>query len=93
MDTSKIKIFLRSAETGSFSKVADEFNYTPSAISHICDAIELELCVKLFIRNYSGVRLTEAGTILYAEFKQFINKENDIMYLAKTLAKKQKIIR
>ena len=93
MDTEKIRVFLRSAETGSFSKVAEEFNYTPSAISHICDGIEHELGVKLFIRNYSGVKLTEVGTELYKDLREFVNFENEILFKAKSLAKRQKHIR
>lgn len=93
MDTDKIKIFLRAAETGSLSKVADEYNYTPSAISHICDSIEEELGVKLFIRSYSGVKLTEVGTELFSDLKEFINYESGILFKAKALAKKQKQIR
>lgn len=93
MDTGKIKIFLRSAETESFSKVAEEFNYTPSAISHMCDSIEEELGLKLLTRNFSGVKLNEVGRALYPELKRFVEVENEIMFLAKTLGQKQKQIR
>ena len=61
MDTNKIKMFLLTEKYKSFSKTAEEFSYTPSAISHIADSLEEELGVKLFIRSRKGVELTEAG--------------------------------
>lgn len=93
MDTAKIKAFLKASEYGSFSKVAEELNYTPSALSHMCDGLEQEFGLKLFVRNYSGVKLTEAGRELYVDFKRIIDLENQITVKAQTLAKKQKEVR
>lgn len=93
MDTAKIKAFLKASEYGSFSKVAEELNYTPSALSHMCDSLEEELGVKLFVRSYSGVKLTDAGQELYDDFKRFVDLENKITFKAKSLFKKQKEVR
>jgi DNA-binding transcriptional LysR family regulator len=61
MDTLKVKVFLQIAQHKSFSKVARDLSYTPSALSHMADALEKELKLQLFERTYRGVELTEAG--------------------------------
>ena len=45
MDINKIEILIKAIELGSLSKAANEFLYTPSAVSHIVDAIENEVGV------------------------------------------------
>ena len=78
MDTNKIKMFLLTKKYKNFSKIAEEFSYTPSAISHIADSLEEELGVKLFIRSRKGVELTEAGIILHDRFKAVVDAENEL---------------
>ena len=83
MDTFKIKAMLAAVRLGSLSKAAEEFNYTPSAFSHILTSLESELGVSLFVRSSSGVKLTEAGErllpVFYAmeecEEKLFLNSK------------------
>lgn len=75
MDALKAKAFLAVAKYKSFSKAAEEFNYSPSAFSHIADGLETELGVKLFVRMHTGVSLTEAGTRLYPYFKKIVEAD------------------
>lgn len=58
MDTGKIKVLLRAIELGSLSKAAEEYLYTPSALSHMVDAIEEEIGTKIIKRTHSGIEVT-----------------------------------
>lgn len=85
MDTLKIRAFLAVKKHGSFSKAAEEFNYTPSAFSHIADSLENELQTKLFIRTHNGVKITEQGEALTEYFEEMLNAENSLMLRANEL--------
>ena len=61
METQKIKAILLAAEKKSLSAAAEELSYTPSAMSHMADALEEELGVKILERTRMGVELSEAG--------------------------------
>ena len=85
MDTLKVKLFLLVAKHKSFSAVAEEFSYTPSAISHMADALETELGVKLFNRTNKGVCLTEDGQKLHDKFLSMANAEQELIKEAAAL--------
>ena len=89
MDTIKIKTFLLVAKYKNFSKVAEEFSYTPSAISHIADSLEEELGIKLFNRTNKGVCLTADGNKLYEEFVAVIDAEETLLNAAASLVKQK----
>ena len=55
MDLTKAKIFLFAVDSGSLSKAAFAFNYTPSGISHMMSAFEAEIGFSLLIRTKTGV--------------------------------------
>ena len=55
MDLTKAKIFLFAIDSGSLSKAAFAFNYTPSGISHMMSAFEAEIGFSLLIRTKTGV--------------------------------------
>ena len=86
MDSQKIKLFLLVEKYKSFSAVANEFLYTPSAISHMADSLETELGVKLFNRTKKGVSLTDDGRRLYDKFSALAAMESDLMKEAASLA-------
>lgn len=50
----------------SFKRGASELNVSPSAVSHQVRALEADLGVSLFQRNNRGVKLSRAGSALYA---------------------------
>lgn len=60
MDINKIEVLIRAIELGSLSKAANEFLYTPSAVSHILNAVENEVGVNFIKRTYAGIEV-EAG--------------------------------
>ena len=86
MDTLKTKLFLLVEKYKSFSAVAEAFSYTPSAISHMADALEAELGVKLFARTNKGVELTDDGRRLYVNFLALAQAEEALLKEAAALA-------
>jgi len=55
VDLTKAKIFLYAIDSGSLSKAALEFGYTPSGISHMMSAFEAEVGFPLLTRTKTGV--------------------------------------
>ena len=66
METMKIKAILAAAKYQTLSRAAEDFSYTPSALSHMADAFEEELGVKLpeddYV-NFNGYVLAAVGSI------------------------------
>ena len=70
--------FVRAAELGSFSKVAEESYISPSAVIQQINHLEAELNVRLFARSKKGVTLTPAGEYFLLESKALIQRCCDI---------------
>ena len=62
-------MFVRVVETGSFTKVAQEFATTQPTVTKQVAAMETRLKVRLLNRNTRGVSLTEAGALYYEKCK------------------------
>ena len=62
------------AEEGSFTKAADKLYITHTAIRKQIDQLESGLEVKLFDRSNQGVKLTNAGQVMYAETLRIIKE-------------------
>lgn len=92
MDTTKIKAFLLAEKHKSFSKVAEELAYTPSALSHMADSLEAELGVVLFKRTSRGVELTEAGAMLRDKFVAVAEAEEALFRAADELSRRQRSV-
>ena len=85
METQKIKAILSAVKHKSLSKAAEEVSYTPSAMSHIADAVERELGVKILARTPLGVTLTKEGEELYPHMTALIRAERALLQAASTL--------
>ena len=72
-DFNKYKIFYAVAEAKSFSKAADMLHISQPAISYAVREIEDTLRTKLFIRERSGVKLTEDGEKLMYYTQKALN--------------------
>ena len=70
--------FVRAAELGSFSKVAEESFISPSAVIQQINHLERDLNVRLFNRSKKGVTLTQAGQYLLLESRAIIQRSNDV---------------
>lgn len=86
MDTQKIKALLTAVKYKSLSKAAEEFSYTPSALSHSVDALEKELGVKLLVRTHTGVELSEEGKLLYDKLTAVTDAEKELEKAASVLS-------
>jgi len=86
MDTFKIRAVLAAMKHKSLSRDAQEFNYTPSAFSHILSSFENELGVKLFQRSYSGVFLTPEGEKLKGRLLEMLACEERLVSEARALS-------
>ena len=85
METMKIKAILAAAKYQTLSRAAEDFSYTPSALSHMADAFEEELGVKLLDRTRSGVQLTEAGVLLREKMDAVLLAESELKAAAAAL--------
>lgn len=89
MDTLKINALLSAVKYKSLSRAAEDFSYTPSALSHSVDALESELGVKLLIRTHTGVRLSSEGEALLKELNAVARAEKELFRKAKEISEKK----
>ena len=78
MDKVNTRVFLSVAETGSFNETARLLGYSQAGVSYIISAMEEELGLKLFSREYGGVRLTGDGTLLLPYIRQINSGERQL---------------
>ena len=64
MSLAKYEILLKVAECGSFTRAAQQLNFTQSGISHAVSSLETELGTTLVVRSHGGVSLTADGRAL-----------------------------
>ena len=79
----QLETFIRVANTGSFSKAAEEAYITPTAVIKQINLLEESLGVTLFERTHRGVVLTNAGKSLYQDAKYIIQYCKDSATRAK----------
>ncbi len=87
MDTQKIKVILSAVKHKSLSKAAEEISYTPSAMSHIADSLEMELGVKILVRTPFGIALSKEGEELYGYLTAVVEAEKNLLNAAHTIVK------
>ena len=74
------------ADCGSFTKAAEQLYISSTAVMKQINALEGHLNVKLIDRTHTGIRLTEAGNIIYRDAKFMID------YSKKSIAEAQKAL-
>ena len=72
-----MEVFVRVAESGSFSLAAREFGTTQPTVTRQVAAIEARLKVRLLNRNTRGVSLTEAGALYYEKCKSIVREAQE----------------
>lgn len=73
MTITQLKVFVKIAETGSFTKAGQALNMTQPAVSHAISAIEAELDVKLIIRDRrNGLMLTDTGKQILVHIREIL---------------------
>jgi len=77
-----IEIFIKAAETGSFTKAASELGIGAPAVSRSIARLEKRLGTQLFSRSTRTIRLTDDGQTYFNEsrdaLRQLLNAENAI---------------
>ena len=74
LDWDKLRIFLATAEAGSFTHAGKKLSLSQSAISRQVLALEGELKVPLFHRHARGLILTEQGDLLFRTTREVFAK-------------------
>jgi len=69
-----LRLFVRVAETGSFSATARENGVTQPTVSKQIAQLEAHLGVRVFGRGTTGLRLTDAGQALYERSKRLVGE-------------------
>lgn len=76
----QVKLFLKLAETLSFTKAAELCGVTQSAMSRNIKSLEDALGIQLFIRSTNKVSLTPAGRSIYSDWKNFYQYMEEAVY-------------
>jgi len=79
MELRQLRSFVVIAAEGHFGRAAQRLNMAQPAISRHIQKLENELGVTLFVRHARGVRLTPAGTRLYARLQPVLGELNNIV--------------
>ena len=67
-----MRLFLRVADTGSFSKAASDLGLGQPTVSRRIQDLEGQLGAELFLRTTRALSLTEAGEKFYARAKSIL---------------------
>lgn len=73
----QILVFLQVTEQGGFAKASTHLNMTQSAVSKCIAKMEKEMGITLFQRTTREIHLTDAGQILYNDWKKQIRAMHD----------------
>lgn len=73
-----IETFLRTVDTGSVTRAAQQLHLTPPAAGKHIRRLEEYLGMPLFVRTPQGMTLTDAGTRVVAPFRALVNAWDDV---------------
>lgn len=90
MDINKLEILIRAIELGSLSKAANEFLYTPSAVSHILNAVENEVGVNFIKRTYAGIEVEEGCKEIVDNLKKIVDMQKRTKQIAYDIHRKNR---
>ncbi len=74
-----IRIFIKVADLGSFSKAAQVLNLAPSSITRSINKLEAELDVRLFKRSTRALVLTEEGHQFYPRAEKLLEDADGLI--------------
>ncbi|BCG61523.1 putative HTH-type transcriptional regulator YvbU [Paenibacillus sp. URB8-2] len=72
MNKVQIELFVKIAESGSFTRAGQEMNMTQPAVSRAISTLEAELDVQLLVRDRRGIALTEVGKRILVAFRDIL---------------------
>ena len=85
IDITKLQAFLQAAQSLSFSDAARHLNLTQPTISHHIKVLEQSLCVELFDRSGSRLKLTEAGRLLLPWARKLVHESIELQQMMASL--------
>jgi len=85
MDDTRLRALIAAVQCGSFSKAAEQLDYSQSGLTHMMDKLEIELGCELLERNYKGVKLSQQGQELLPLIQQVIDSSNALYSAAAEL--------
>ncbi len=86
MNTRQLEYFVSVAENLSFTKAAEEFYISQTAVTQQIKTLENQLDVQLLIRSKRHVELTPAGTFFLKEAKKILKNIDDAIYKTQQFA-------
>ncbi|MBQ8831035.1 MAG: LysR family transcriptional regulator [Oscillospiraceae bacterium] len=78
MSIKKYEAFVKTVQMGSLTKAAEMLGSTQSRISHILSDLEEEYGFTLMNRGRGGVKLTEAGALLFPKMEEIVQKSREL---------------
>ena len=85
MNTKRIRFFVQTIRSGSFTQAAEILGCSQSAVSQMVSGLEEELGLKLMHRSRSGIRLTAEGQLLLPEMEAILEHERKLESLVESL--------
>src|SRR6516165_7675052 len=79
----ELSVFVRAAETGSFSKVAREFGMSQPSVSRMVASLEGRLGVKMLLRTTRRVALTDAGVVFLERSRRILGGLGEAAHAAR----------
>ncbi len=77
MEVDQLRYFLKIADSGSYTRAAEELGITQPALSRSIQKLESELGRPVFERTMKSIRLTETGELLQPRARQILDIIND----------------
>ena len=87
MSIKKYEAFVKTVQMGSLTKAAEVLGSTQSRISHILSDLEEEYGFTLMNRSRGGIKLTEAGALLFPKMEEIVQKSRELDMLISDINK------
>lgn len=88
MNIDKYRMLLEAADTGSLSKAADKFGYTPSGMVHIVNSLEQEFSFPVLQRSNKGVSLTADGERIVPILREIVKWDEQLRQVSSAICGK-----
>jgi len=72
-----LQVFVRAAESGSFSRAARELSLSQPSVSRIISELEARLGVKLLLRTTRRITVTDAGALFLERAREILSQIED----------------
>ena len=89
----ELAVFVRAAESGSFSRAARELGLSQPSVSRIIGELEVRLGVKLLLRTTRQITATDAGALFLDRAREILTEVEDAEDAARGLNSLRGIIR